>query len=140
MNTKLYVGNFPWGTTEEELGQFFAQAGGVEKADIIMDRDSGRSRGFGFITMKTPEDAETALKIMAGKELGGRDLTVREARPEGGRSEHKPSTRQQQRQNQPNNPPSLSQQIQDFCLGDCAVDESIDFTVEGKGFNLIRTS
>ena len=122
---KLYVSNFPWDTTEDDLGQFFTQAGDVEKVEIIMDRDTNQSRGFGFVTMKTEEQARTALKALHGNELGGRDLTVRMARPEGGeRSEKRPSIRQAQAQN--DNPPSLSQQIEDFCLGECVVDESID--------------
>ncbi len=138
MNNKLYVGNFPWATNEDELGQFFTQVGEVEKAEIIMDKGSNRSKGFGFVTMKTAEEAETALKTLGGQELGGRVLTIRIARPQGERPEKRPSIRQAQRQS--NDPPSLSQQIEDFCLGDCIVNESIDFTVAGKGFNLARTS
>ncbi len=81
MGTKLYVGNLSFRTTSEELRELFGQAGTVESASVIEDRDTGRSRGFGFVEMATPEEATTAIEQFNGKEIGGRNLTVNEARP-----------------------------------------------------------
>jgi RNA recognition motif-containing protein len=86
MATKLYVGNLSFRTTQEDLRDLFAQAGTVESASIIEDRETGRSRGFGFVEMATQEDAQAAIEQFNGKEINGRNLTVNEARPrtEGG--------------------------------------------------------
>jgi RNA recognition motif-containing protein len=81
MSTKLYVGNLAFQTTSEDLQQLFAQAGTVESANIVEDRDTGRSRGFAFVEMSTPEEAAAAISQFNGKEVGGRPLTVNEARP-----------------------------------------------------------
>src|SRR5262245_14873533 len=81
MATKLYVGNLPFQTTSDELRDHFAQAGSVESASVVEDRMTGRSRGFGFVEMSTPEEAATAIEQLNGKEFGGRNLTVNEARP-----------------------------------------------------------
>ncbi|MBV9159446.1 MAG: RNA-binding protein [Candidatus Kaiserbacteria bacterium] len=81
MAKKLYVGGLPYATTEDELREAFSQAGAVESASIIMDRMSGRSKGFGFVEMATDEDAQKAIDMWNGKEFGGRTLTVNEARP-----------------------------------------------------------
>src|SRR5690348_2578868 len=81
MATKLYVGNLPFQTTSEDLRQYFAQAGNVESASVVEDRMTGRSRGFGFVEMTTPEEAAAAIEQLNGKEFGGRNLTVNEARP-----------------------------------------------------------
>jgi len=81
MNKKLYVGGLSYGTTEESLREAFAQAGSVESATIIMDKMTGRSRGFGFVEMSTEEEAQAALDMWNGKELDSRRLTVNEARP-----------------------------------------------------------
>ena len=81
MATKLYVGGISYGSTEEGLRSAFAQAGTVESAVIIMDKMTGRSRGFGFVEMASPEEAEKAIAVWNGKELDGRRLTVNEARP-----------------------------------------------------------
>ena len=80
-NTKLYVGGIPYRTTEDELRTAFEEAGQVASASIIMDRMTGRSRGFGFVEMATPEEAARAIDMWNGKELDGRTLTVNEARP-----------------------------------------------------------
>ncbi|MFA6588539.1 MAG: RNA-binding protein [Patescibacteria group bacterium] len=80
MGKKLYVGGLPYSTTQEGLQQAFAQAGNVESATIIMDRMSGRSRGFAFVEMATDEDAQKAIEAWNGKEFEGRTLTVNEAR------------------------------------------------------------
>lgn len=86
MATKLYVGNLSFRVSDEELFAFFAQAGTVESASVITDRDTGRSRGFGFVEMTNAEEATNAIELFNGKELDGRSLTVNEARPraEGG--------------------------------------------------------
>ena len=81
MNTKLYVGNLSFDTTENDLQDLFAAYGPVSEVNLITDRMSGRSRGFGFVTMSTPEGAQAAIGALAGKEVGGRALTVNEARP-----------------------------------------------------------
>ncbi|MBI4032228.1 RNA-binding protein [Candidatus Berkelbacteria bacterium] len=82
MNKRLYVGGLSYDTTEQGLQDAFAQAGAVESVKIIMDRDTGRSKGFGFVEMVTPEDAQKAIEMWNGKELDGRSLTVNEARPQ----------------------------------------------------------
>jgi RNA recognition motif-containing protein len=86
MATKLYVGNLSFRTTQEDLRELFAQAGTVESASIIEDRETGRSRGFGFVEMASQEEALAAIEQFNGKEINGRNLTVNEARPrtEGG--------------------------------------------------------
>ncbi len=81
MNTKLYVGNLSFDTTENDLQDLFAAYGPVSEVNLITDRMSGRSRGFGFVTMGTPEGAQAAIQALAGKEVGGQALTVNEARP-----------------------------------------------------------
>ena len=81
MATKLYVGNLPFQTTSDELRDHFAQAGNVESASVVEDRMTGRSRGFGFVEMTTAEEAAAAIEQLNGKDFGGRNLTVNEARP-----------------------------------------------------------
>jgi len=81
MSMKLYVGNLSFQTSGEELQQLFAQAGTVESASIVEDRDTGRSRGFGFVEMSTKEEGEAAIAQFNGKEVNGRSLTVNEAKP-----------------------------------------------------------
>ena len=86
MTTKLYVGNLSFRTTGEELRELFAQAGTVESVSVIEDRETGRSRGFGFVEMATAEEATAAIEQFNGKDLGGRNLTVNEAKPKTERS------------------------------------------------------
>ena len=81
MNTKLFVGNLSFNTTENDLQDLFAAHGTVISVDLIMDKFSGKSRGFAFVTMETKEGAQAAIQALHGKELNGRDLTVNEARP-----------------------------------------------------------
>jgi RNA recognition motif-containing protein len=81
MGTKLYVGNLSFRTTSEELRDAFAAVGTVESASVIEDRDTGRSRGFAFVEMATPEEAGKAIEEFNGKDFGGRNLTVNEAKP-----------------------------------------------------------
>ena len=81
MSTRLYVGNLSFRTTSDELREVFSQAGEVENATVVEDRDTGRSRGFGFVEMATAEGAAAAIEQFNGKDLGGRNLTVNEARP-----------------------------------------------------------
>src|SRR5213083_1595011 len=81
MSTKLYVGNLAFQTTSQELQEMFAMAGTVESAAVVEDRDTGRSRGFGFVEMSTKEEASSAIDQFNGKELGGRALKVNEAKP-----------------------------------------------------------
>src|SRR5215210_9261081 len=81
MSTRLYVGNLNFRTTSDELREVFSQAGEVENATVVEDRDTGRSRGFGFVEMATAEGAAAAITQFNGKEFGGRNLTVNEARP-----------------------------------------------------------
>ncbi|MET0646584.1 MAG: RNA-binding protein [Pyrinomonadaceae bacterium] len=81
MSMRLYVGNLSFRTTSDELREFFSQAGEVENATVVEDRDTGRSRGFGFVEMATAEGAAAAIEQFNGRDLGGRNLTVNEARP-----------------------------------------------------------
>jgi RNA recognition motif-containing protein len=81
MSTKLYVGNLAFQTTSEDLQELFAQAGTVESASVVEDRMTGRSRGFAFVEMSTPEEAASAIEQMNGREVGGRALKVNEAKP-----------------------------------------------------------
>ena len=81
MAKKLYVGNLAFQTTSQDLQDLFAQAGTVESAQIIEDRDTGQSKGFAFVEMSTEEEAATAIAQFNGKEVGGRMLKVNEARP-----------------------------------------------------------
>lgn len=81
MATKLFVGSLSWNTTSEELNNFFATVGTVVSANVITDRDSGRSKGFGFVEMSSEEEAKKAIEELNGKELDGRPITVNEARP-----------------------------------------------------------
>lgn len=81
MAKKLYVGGLSYNTTEDALRDAFSQSGAVESASIVMDRMSGRSRGFGFVEMTSDDEAMAAIEMWNGKELDGRRLTVNEARP-----------------------------------------------------------
>ena len=81
MALKLYVGGLPYSTTDDALKQAFAQAGTVTTATVIIDRMSGRSKGFGFVEMSTDEEAQKAIEMFHGKDFEGRTLTVNEARP-----------------------------------------------------------
>lgn len=81
MSKKLYVGGISYDTTQEGLEEYFAGAGTVESAVIIMDRETGRSKGFGFVEMSTDEEASSAIEMFDGQELDGRELKVNEARP-----------------------------------------------------------
>jgi len=81
-NNKLYIGGISYNTTDDGLRDAFAQSGTVTSATVIMDRMSGRSKGFGFVEMSTPEEAQKAIEMWNGKELDGRTLTVNVARPQ----------------------------------------------------------
>jgi cold-inducible RNA-binding protein len=87
MGKKLYVGNLGYGVSDSDLLTMFGAHGTVESAQIIMDRDTGRSKGFGFVEMKTDQEAQAAIAALNGKDMDGRALTVNEAKPraEGGR-------------------------------------------------------
>jgi len=86
MTMKLFVGNLSFQTTSSQLEELFSQAGSVQSATLITDRETGRSRGFGFVEMATREEGEQAIRQFNGMEVDGRNLTVNEARPreEGG--------------------------------------------------------
>jgi RNA recognition motif-containing protein len=86
MGKKLYVGNLAYGVTDSDLQQMFAAHGTVQSAQVIMDRDTGRSKGFGFVEMGSDQEAQAAIAALNGAEKDGRTLTVNEARPktEGG--------------------------------------------------------
>src|SRR5689334_25184306 len=86
MGKKLYVGNLPYGIDDAGLEQLFAPHGSVQSAQVIMDRDTGRSKGFGFVEMSSDQEAQAAIQAMSGQMVGGRSLTVNEAKPktEGG--------------------------------------------------------
>lgn len=86
MNTKLFVGNLSFNTTENDLQDAFAAHGTVTEANLMMDRSTGRPRGFAFVTMGTPEEAQKAIDALNGSSLDGRSLTVNVARPPAERS------------------------------------------------------
>lgn len=79
--TKLYVGNLPYSSTDESLKELFGEVGSVASANVIINKMTGRSRGFGFVEMASDEDAQKAVEVMNGKEVDGRKITVNEARP-----------------------------------------------------------
>jgi cold-inducible RNA-binding protein len=81
MGKKLYVGNLPFSATDDQLRDHFSQAGSVASAQVIMDRFSGRSKGFGFVEMSSDEEASKAISMFNGQDMAGRALTVSEARP-----------------------------------------------------------
>lgn len=81
MATKLFVGSLPYSTNEDELREMFAEVGTVESAVVIKDRATDRSKGFGFVEMSTEEEAQNAVKTLNGREVGGRQIVVNEARP-----------------------------------------------------------
>ena len=81
MGKKIYVGNLNYQTTSEELKTYFASYGNVVSAEVLKDRESGRSKGFGFVEMSTDQEAQAAIAGLHGKDIGGRPLTVNEARP-----------------------------------------------------------
>ena len=80
MGKKLYVGNLPFSTTDDSLHEMFAQVGSVTSAKVIMDRDTGRSKGFGFVEMSSDQEASDAIQRLNGQSMGGRSITVSEAR------------------------------------------------------------
>ena len=82
MATKLFVGSLPYALTDEELAELFKDAGTVVSAKVIMDRDSGRSKGFGFVEMSTEEEVKAAISQLNGKDVNGRAIVVNEARPQ----------------------------------------------------------
>ena len=89
MGKKLYVGNLTYGVTDSALEQMFAAHGTVQSAQVIMDRDTGQSKGFGFVEMGSDQEAQAAIAALNGQQSGGRSLTVNEAKPReagGGRS------------------------------------------------------
>mgnify|MGYP003478424202 FL=1 len=81
MEAKLYVGNLPFNTSDSDLQDLFAQAGTVKSAQVIRDRASGRSKGFGFVEMNTADEAQSAISMFHGKDFNGRAMTVDVARP-----------------------------------------------------------
>jgi RNA recognition motif-containing protein len=84
MGKKIYVGNLAYGISDSDLEQLFASHGTVQSAQVIMDRDTGRSKGFGFVEMGSDQEAQAAIEALNGKEVEGRNLTVNEARPKEG--------------------------------------------------------
>jgi len=86
LSNKIYIGNLPFSSTEDELRSLFSQHGAVDSVNVIMDRDTGRARGFAFVEMSEASDAAKAIKDLDGSELGGRNLRVNEAedKPRGG--------------------------------------------------------
>jgi RNA recognition motif-containing protein len=82
MSKKLYVGNLPYSATDESLSETFSQCGTVDSAKIIMDRDSGRSKGFGFVEMSSDSEAQNAISKLNGQQIDGRAMNVSEAKPQ----------------------------------------------------------
>lgn len=86
MANKLFVGSLAWTATDDDLANFFSEAGTVLSAKVIVDRDTNRSKGFGFVEMSTDEEAKAAIDMLNGKDLNGRAIAVNEARPQVPRS------------------------------------------------------
>jgi RNA recognition motif-containing protein len=82
MATKLFVGSLPYKTNDDELAELFAEAGTVVSAKVIIDRETNRSKGFGFVEMSSEDEAQAAIKTLIGRELDGRAIIVNEARPQ----------------------------------------------------------
>jgi RNA recognition motif-containing protein len=82
MATKLFVGSLPYSTTDDSLADFFAAAGTVVSAKVIIDRETGRSKGFGFVEMSSEDEAKAAIDKLNGSEMEGRSIVVNEARPQ----------------------------------------------------------
>lgn len=82
MDSKLFVGSLAYSVTDDQLSQMFSEAGTVVSAKVIIDRDMNRSKGFGFVEMSSPEEAQNAIKMLNGKEIEGRALVVNIARPQ----------------------------------------------------------
>jgi RNA recognition motif-containing protein len=87
VGTKLYIGNLAFSSTEDSITNLFSQHGSVVSCQLITDRDTGRSKGFGFVEMSTSEEAQTVISSLDGREVGGRQIKVNEARPK----ENRPS-------------------------------------------------
>ncbi len=92
--TKLFIGSLSWDTTDDSLRNFFAQVGTVASARVITDRQTGRSRGFGFVEYENDEEAKRAMDELNGKELDGRAIVVNEARPQAPRNTDMPTDNQ----------------------------------------------
>ena len=79
---KLFVGSLPWAVNDDSLAQLFAEAGTVESANVVLDKMTGRSRGFGFVEMSSVEEAQKAVEVLNGREVEGRTIIVSEAKPQ----------------------------------------------------------
>ncbi len=90
MSKKIYVGNLPWSATEEEINALFAEHSTVHSVALINDRETGRPRGFGFVTMTNDDEAKKAIEELNGKDFEGRDLNINEARPRAPRQQREP--------------------------------------------------
>ena len=122
MNKRLYVGNIKWSVNDDQLKVIFTEAGTVVSANVIMDRETGRSRGFGFVEMSTEDEAQKAIQNLNGKPIDGRPLTVNEAKPENGSGERLAI--------------DLSVQIGAFCK-DAMVGDNYGFKIGEKHFKVI---
>ncbi|EQC49013.1 hypothetical protein M899_0646 [Bacteriovorax sp. BSW11_IV] len=89
MGKKIYVGNLPYTISNDDLASAFADFGNVESAKIITDRDTGRSKGFGFVEMSSDDEAASAIEALNGKDFNGRNLTVNEAKPQAPRDNNR---------------------------------------------------
>jgi RNA recognition motif-containing protein len=123
-NTKLFVGNLRWSITDDILRQYFSQADVVRMATVILNRNTGRSRGFGFVEMQSEEEAQKAIQIFNNEYLEGRPLIIKVANPEG------------KERNQPT--PNLDKFLADFITRDAKVGDNLGFTVGTKHFTLQR--
>lgn len=99
MSTKLYVGNLSFRVTDDDLFEYFSQAGSVESANIVYDRETGRSRGFGFVEMSSEDEANNAISQFNGQNYDGRNMVVNEARPRENNGVNRGHNRQRNRDN-----------------------------------------
>jgi len=121
LSNKLYVGNLSWNINDQELGEFFSKAGEVLSAAVIVQRDTGRSRGFGFVEMSTPEEVKKAIKMFNGADFNKRNIIVNEAKEE---------------RNGANQ--DFTRTIGDFIQSDSKVGDTIGFSSDDKHFTITR--
>lgn len=133
MNTKLYVGNLQWSVNDELLTEFFSQVGQVKMATVILDRHTGRSRGFGFVEMETEEAAKIAKQRLDGDYLEGRQIMVKDARPEGREKNNSVNEIEDNVETS-----SFSKLFSDFIYKNAKRGDTLGFSIGKKHFTLRR--
>lgn len=141
--TKIFVANLDYAVDEQKLKDIFGECGSITKTNIIRERATGRSKGFGFVEFSTSEEADRAVTEMNGKSIEGRELKVDKAHPEKPREQRGGYSRPNQNQNPHYNQSAPVEEqyikaIREFVEGDHQVNEQMEFDIGGKTFNLAR--